>query len=270
MRAIPILDALVKPRRKSGVRHSKPDLSPLALQDLSSVLDFFRRYAEDNVTWEKASLDIAKLKGHRTGHARTLRTWGRACLLDPSFTPRTSYGLNHDPVIEHDDFQKDLEPYLHEVGKYIKTDDIIQFTSQPEIQERWGLTKPVSSTTAKRWMCFMDYRWRREPKGMYIDGHERQDVVEYRQKVFLQAWKKLEPRMQSFASFEISTHMDPIIRRIIAWFHDECTFHANDRRMLVWVLMLASRKPSKKGEGLSLMVSDIVSAEYGFMASPDG
>jgi hypothetical protein len=146
---------------------------------------------------------------------------------------------------------------------------MVLFTAEPDTQEEFGLTKPVSKTTARRWMQDLSYQWGRVPKGMYLDGHKCPDVVEYRQSIYVKTWQCLEPRMQSFATVESRLHMDPIIRRIVAWFHDECTFRANDRRLLMWALTLASRDPIKKGEGASLMVSDLVSAEYGFMASPD-
>jgi hypothetical protein len=229
----------------------------------------FRLYCGEDITWEKASVNTSMVKGYGESHARTLRTWGRACLLDSNFIPRTSYGKNHDPLIEYEEFEKELAIYLRSAGKFITAATVVQFTAQPTIQEEWGLTSAVSQTTARRWLHVLEYRWGREPTGMYIDGHERPDVVEYRQKKFLRAWKEFELRMESFAAFEI-THMDPIIRRIVAWFHDESTFHENDRRMLVWILISASRAPVKKGEGRSLMVSDVVSAEHGWMSSPDG
>ena len=39
--------------------------------------------------------------------------------------------------------------------------------------------------TAWRWFQKMDWCFGRKKKGMYIDGHEREDVVEYR-KAFLE------------------------------------------------------------------------------------
>ncbi|KAG8734892.1 hypothetical protein FRC10_011335, partial [Ceratobasidium sp. 414] len=117
-RAIPVLEKRVNPWRKSGVGHAKSNLSPLALQDLSSVLELYRTYLAKDITWEQASNNVAQAKGLGTGHSRTLRTWARACLLDPEFIPRTSYGQNCSSMIEHDEFRKELEIYLREVGKY--------------------------------------------------------------------------------------------------------------------------------------------------------
>jgi hypothetical protein len=39
--------------------------------------------------------------------------------------------------------------------------------------------------TAQQWMKKLDYRWSYDLKGQYVDGHERDDVVTYRQNVFL-------------------------------------------------------------------------------------
>ena len=41
----------------------------------------------------------------------------------------------------------------------------------------------ISERTANRWFVKMGWIWGRNKKG-YCDGHEREDVVEYREKVF--------------------------------------------------------------------------------------
>ena len=59
-------------------------------------------------------------------------------------------------------------------------------------------------------------------------------------------------------------------RRVIAWFHDESIFYAHDRRKKGWYHKDAPAKPYAKGEGTSLMVADFVSADFGWLRSPDG
>ena len=54
------------------------------------------------------------------------------------------------------------------------------------------------------------------------------------------------------------------------WFHDESTFYAHDRRQKRWVHKGEKNTPQPKGEGLSLMVADFVSADYGWLRSRDG
>ncbi|QRW11541.1 hypothetical protein RhiLY_10540 [Ceratobasidium sp. AG-Ba] len=103
-KAIVALEARVNPKRRSGVGHQPSKLNPLALKDLSSVLDFFHLYTSKEIGWRDASLDIARSKGKGKGHAETLCWWGRGCLKDPSYIPRTSYGHNQDPIIKYDEF----------------------------------------------------------------------------------------------------------------------------------------------------------------------
>ena len=116
-------------------------------------------------------------------------------------------------------------------------------------------------------------------KGQYVDGHERSDVVAYCQQVFLPAWTHLQSRMQKW---EVGRDNNSVVedmnttaplsggeRHIVVWFHDESTFYANDQRKLQWVHQNESAEPQPKGEGASLMVADFVSADYGWLQSPD-
>jgi len=62
----------------------------------------------------------------------------------------------------------------------------------PEIKEWYSLKKTISLATAQRWMHMMDYRWTKMPSGQYVDGHEREEVVMYRQTKFLPTIAELE------------------------------------------------------------------------------
>ena len=74
-------------------------------------------------------------------------------------------------------------------------------------------------------------------KGVYMDGHERQDVVDYWNKVFLPAIKEFEKRMSKFEGPEMK-RIDPELeegqQQIIAFYHDKCCFHANDDAQNLW------------------------------------
>jgi hypothetical protein len=41
----------------------------------------------------------------------------------------------------------------------------------------------------------MGYQWKLYPQGQYVDGHERLDVVDYCEKIFLPVIKELESKM---------------------------------------------------------------------------
>jgi hypothetical protein len=106
-----------------------------------------------------------------------------------------------------------------------------------------------------------------------VDGHERDDVVRYRQEKFLPAFADLDARTRKWTAENTGgeQHMPaPGERRTVVWFHDESTFYANDRRKQRWVHKSETAVPYAKGEGASLMVADFVSADYGWLRSPDG
>ena len=56
----------------------------------------------------------------------------------------------------------------------------------------------------------------------------------------------------------------------MVWYHDESIFYAHDRRKIRWVHVSEMAKPYAKGEGQSYMISDFVSADYGWLCSADG
>ncbi|EUC59154.1 hypothetical protein RSOL_297460 [Rhizoctonia solani AG-3 Rhs1AP] len=120
-------------------------------------------------------------------------------------------------------------------------------------------------------MHVLAYCWGHKPKGMYIDGHEHPDIVAYQQNIYVPTWKAMELRIESFAAFDPKLHMDPTIQRLVVWFHDKCIFKAgNGCSTVLWVPQSASPKPTKKGSGPTLMVSDLVSAAYRWLVSPNG
>ena len=73
-------------------------------------------------------------------------------------------------------------------------------------------------------------------KGVYMDRHDRADVVEYQNQTFL---PKLTNYEAWVATYEQKSDNDPELikimpnlkqgeRRIIIQYHDECCFHTND------------------------------------------
>jgi hypothetical protein len=123
---------------------------------------------------------------------------------------------------------------------------------------------------AKRWMNKLGYCWVKKHCGMYVNGHEREDVVQYQQSVFLPAWYKVERHMQSWTNNneEEPSHCPSESGCcIVAWFHDESVFYAHDHQESYWVKEGSSPEPYAKGKGPSLMVADFVSADYGFLYS---
>jgi len=108
------------------------------------------------------------------------------------------------------------------------------------------------------------------PKGQYADGHEQEDVVFYRENVFLPQWHLIQERMATWDEKLVESVPSGSGRRVITWFHDKSIFYAHDRCKKGWYHKDATAKPYAKGEGSSLMVADFVSADFGWLRSPDG
>ena len=110
---------------------------------------------------------------------------------------------------------------------------------------------------------------------MYIDGHERQDVVEYR-KGFVERWKEYEKCFVIYGNDGnvLSTPTGfPVPQglrfQLILVTHNESTFYENDRRKTQWISDNAKAVTEKKGEGQSIMVSDLLTSEWGRLTDGD-
>lgn len=96
---------------------------------------------------------------------------------------------------------------------------------------------PLSIRTARRWLIKLGWRHTLIKKGVYMDGHERADVVHYREDVFLPLMAAFEARMVHYEGPElkrVEPVLPPGVKEIIPQFHDECCFHANDQSNTAW------------------------------------
>jgi hypothetical protein len=186
--------------------------------------------------------------------------------------PVQEYGKWNLSSLKDEDISQEIHLHLQSIGKFISAMDIVRFIDKPEMVERLNRKKTISERTARNWLNKMGYRWKREPKGQYKDGHEWEDVVTYRQNIFLPFFNSISPFTRHWNSDgELANAVNPILGcHIVVWVHDESTFYANDRRTLRWVHESESTKPYAKGEGASLMVADFVSADFGWLQGSNG
>ncbi|KAJ3840965.1 hypothetical protein F5878DRAFT_672164 [Lentinula raphanica] len=207
--------------------------------------------------------------------ARVLRRLVQAFIADNTVLPINPYGYWKSSMLCDQDLAHELGLYLQELGpKEITAVKVVHYLSREDVKERHGITKTVSERTAQRWLDQMGYRWKHQSKGQYTDGHERPDVVHHRDRVYIPRISKYKERIVGYDNNgdEIALPSGAVGHRlrVILWFHDESIFYAHDRRRKCWYHKDAPPKPYRKGEGASLMVSDFVSAEFGFLRSPDG
>ena len=95
---------------------------------------------------------------------------------------------------------------------------------------------------------------------MYIDGHERDDVVEYR-KLYLKRMNILHathcPQPCHADEIPPEPFIGPQCRNLVLLFHDESRYHSNEDQGWMWAEK-GNQFIRPKGLGRGIMVSDFV------------
>ena len=104
----------------------------------------------------------------------------------------------------------------------------------------------------------------------YGDSHERSDIVHHCDHIYLPGWATLQKQMQKF-SHENLPEMGPYMEGqcVVIWYHDKSIFYAHDHQRCTWFHKDAPAQARPKGDGLSFMVSNFVSADFGWLRSPN-
>ncbi|KAG0639110.1 hypothetical protein HOY80DRAFT_1046121 [Tuber brumale] len=109
-------------------------------------------------------------------------------------------------------------------------DDITNWSVNNVARE---VERTIGSRTARMWLQKLGFNYKEYRKGVYNDGHEREDEI---------------PK---------PLHLSSIIQLLILVTQDECTFNSNDGRHYIWVH--PEHQPlRKKGHGQGLHVSDFL------------
>jgi hypothetical protein len=105
---------------------------------------------------------------------------------------------------------------------------------------------------------------------MYSGGHEWEDMVEYR-RGFVEQFGQHECHFHTWddKGKELLLPSGFLVPGAIGHFclvlitHDESTFYQNNQHQTYWGCPGKNVKPRPKGEGLTLMVSDFLTADWG-------
>jgi len=271
------LTKMLFPQRKTGPGYKDPNLNPFVRERMQGMAGLLSMYTNSKSTmygkWIAASQEVAIMQRRgETAYARRLRTWACRFIKDRTKVPANPYGKWNKSQIEDEDLSQDILQHLQSLGPNIRALDIVNYLNYPDVRKKYRMKKGISEQTARKWLQRMGFRWTLDPKGQYVDGHERPDVVDYRQKVYISRMLLADPRLRTYSKMgeENTPEERDGVRRVVIWYHDESVFYAHDRRKKSWVHKDAGAAPYKKGEGHSLMVADFVSADYGWLRGPDG
>ena len=123
------------------------------------------------------------------------------------------------------------------------------------------IRKTISSGSSWRWLRKLRFKWKEVRKGVYNDGHERDDVKQYRKEIFLPFLKDLQPALmkwdQDLCPISNQQLLSGELAPVVIVTQDEGTFNANDGRHCIWTH--EDHQPlHKKGRGQGPHVSDFV------------
>jgi hypothetical protein len=190
-----------------------------------------------------ASQEIARQwhKGEGTHFARQVRILARHYQLFEQLPTRNVGGYRGFSIFNDEQVQSSAQNWLSRLLTGDVSPRHFSRALNKEILPCLGLNKTsISERTAQRWLVKLGWRQTRLKKGVYMDGHERDDVVKYRNKFFLPLITEHERCMVKWVEKEngqfehIEPQLHPGEKRIIPIFQDESSFHAGEYKSNVW------------------------------------
>ena len=244
---------------------------------LTGMVGVLNMYLDPSLqyTWRGASEMVSKVQGCGVSRARRLREWILTFSRSGEL-PVHNYGQPKWNVLDDEDISQSLQSLLmsHSKGCYITASNVVVVVSGTTMQEKFsrsGISRPsISERTACRWLKRLSWRYGPMKNGIYIDGHEREDVVAYRT-AFVARWKEYEKRFHTWDSNGVE-HLPQNAFwvpgaggrfRLILVTHDESVFYQNDFRKTHWIADARKATPLPKGDGQSIMISDFLTSEWG-------
>lgn len=128
--------------------------------------------------------------------------------------------------------------------------------------------RSVCETTLSKYLHEWRYMYRKNKKAIYFDGHEREDVIAYRDE-----WSRRMMSYMESMEFYAGENEENVLEipewkegdsKFVFVTHDESTFYANDGKNDPWLLE-GENYIRKKGPGSSIMVSEFQCACHGTM-----
>ncbi|KZV74693.1 hypothetical protein PENSPDRAFT_572631 [Peniophora sp. CONT] len=228
--------------------------------------------------WMAASDAIALQwhEGEGVHYARRVRALARHYQNFEQLPAETRGGAGHSArttsLLTREDVRASCLQYLQSVKAGQVTPRKFQHELNTAILPALGVVtkQPLCERTSRRWLIKLGWRLSVVKKGVYMDGHERPDVVEYR-KEFLVRMAEFERRMTHYEGPDL-TPTPPVLRdgekEVIGLFHDEASFHQNDESSRVW-LGPGQTVLRKKGRGRITHVSGFICSKTGRLATYD-
>ena len=201
-----------------------------------SIYEFFNNWKVKNMTCEVAAFNAAeKVYDKGVYCARAIRKWAK-CWIENGTIPESLQGCHQKTksFIDDEDVINNSLTFIRQNNGKITPKKYQQFINSvlfPKVE----IMKTITLKTSRIWLKKIGLVPQSRKKGIYFDGHEREDVLEYRAK-FLEEMKTFEQFMPTFVGNEmIQINPDISSNQQLHIFitHDECLFYANDDRPII-------------------------------------
>ena len=242
-------------------------------------------YGHLRTSGKKTVKGAAKAVGKMIGVGeKSVRVWMTDLKSNGGKFPTYGRGKYRRVSIMHDDVRREATKWIREntcvKGKGNMTiKDFQRYINDqllPSLQLPDEFPKKVSETTAKRFLHDLGFSRRKtSQKSVYMDGHEREDVVKSRAEYVsnLQSLEKdhLVPPLPNDALPDVEQPGflgNPLAEKhLVTIFHDETVFQSNEDQTLAW-----SQDDQffirKKGRGAGIVISDFIEEHDGFLRIP--
>lgn len=222
---------------------------------------------EESHSRVKLSLEISQQVFQRgPWMARRIREWSKSWITTETLPVSKQGQRKYIPtLIDDEDVQSSCLRFIRTMGERITAEKFQNYVQNNVLPHVTSSRTSISLETARTWLRRLGLVYQRHQQGIYYDGHERPDVVQYRA-IFLEKMKDLETLMPQFVGENMEIIINPEIseekQMHILVTHDECTFYANDGRPSVWA-PLGMLPLRKKGKGKALMISEFLTETRG-------
>ena len=214
---------------------------------------------------------------------RTVRRWRSALIDNNGDTPECEHGKHQRSGVlwKNEELSKKATEYIWSNAAVkgrpnLTAADFCVWVNEsllPNSTLEPGFPCKICLETTRKWLHHLGFEVLSAKKGTFIDGHERDNVIESR-KLFLRKMKKIGFLHFTNAPTEdtikaLPQDFDPPTNdrrsKTVVFFHDESTFMSNEDQSTQWGLKGEKMmKPKSKGAGI--MVSDFVDEFNGFLA----
>ena len=219
-----------------------------------------------------ASAQLTFPKRNQQHWAMKIRNWAEHFLKHSELSiDRQGKHIKVKSLIDDEDIRTCCREYLMSQPNESITAQTFRLWICKHLHQSVGLVRPVeiSESTALRWLSRLGMAFSQYRPGTYVDGHEREDVVAYRNE-FLLRMAEYEKQMVKFSGEHMEVEDTPALcgmKRIVVVTHDESVFSSHDGRRTMWTF--ESHKPLRpKGQGRSLMVSEFMCECHGPLRFP--